>query len=172
MAYYGYGGYPTPGGYFPPPPVPDQLAQLRQNQFQQPMVNQNMMQNQPAAPTMTPPANNMGGNSILWVSSEKEAMEYPVAANSAVALWDSMNPVVYLKQADASGKPSTDIYDLVKRQPVAAQNAAQGQNGPVVEYVTRKDFDALAARAAALEEELAALKSKPCKCKAKKEDAE
>ena len=34
-------------------------------------------------------------------------MGYLVAPNSAVALWDSNSPTIYLKQADASGKPST-----------------------------------------------------------------
>ena len=90
--YYGYQPYPSYQ-----PPVPDQLAQLRQQQYQPPM--------QQAAQQP----------SIQWVSSERAAYEYLVAPNSAVALWDSSAPVVYLKQADASGKPSMKIYDLVER---------------------------------------------------------
>ena len=59
---------------------------------------------QPAQPT-----------SIIWVSGEKEAGLYPVAPNNAVALWDSDAPVIYLKQADAAGKPTVKAFDLVER---------------------------------------------------------
>lgn len=115
--YYGYQPYPSYQ-----PPVPDQLAQLRQQQYQPPM--------QQAAQQP----------SIQWVSSERAAYEYLVAPNSAVALWDSSAPVVYLKQADASGKPSMKIYDLVER------TAQAPEARPGVEYVTRQEFEALAAR--------------------------
>lgn len=55
-------------------------------------------------------------NSIIWVSGEREALAYPVAPNNAVTLWSQTEPVVYLKQADASGKPSVKTYDLVERK--------------------------------------------------------
>ena len=119
--YYGYQPYPSYQ-----PPVPDQLAQLRQQQYQPPM--------QQAAQQP----------SIQWVSSERAAYEYLVAPNSAVALWDSSAPVVYLKQADASGKPSMKVYDLVER------TAQAPEARPGVEYVTRQEFEALAARLDAL----------------------
>lgn len=53
--------------------------------------------------------------SMVWVGNEQEALNYPVAPNNAVPLWDSNNPVVYLKQADASGRPTIKIYDLRER---------------------------------------------------------
>lgn len=120
MAYqpYPYGGYqPTP--YYPGP-VPDQLAQLRQNQMQQPIMQgpQIGQQGQPMqSQAMT--ANPMAGsvqNGMIWVNGGKaEADSYLVAPNSAVALWDANNPVVYLRKADSTGKPSTVVYDLVER---------------------------------------------------------
>ena len=58
-------------------------------------------------------------NGILWVDSEYEAQNYPVAPNNAVALWDSKKPMVYLKQTDASGKPTLKIYALVERTETA-----------------------------------------------------
>lgn len=64
-----------------------------------------------------------------------------VAPNAAVALWDSTAPVIYLKQADASGKPTLKTYDLVER--LASSGDAQKKDAP--DYVTRKEFDALAA---------------------------
>lgn len=82
--------------------------------------------------------------SMLWVTCEQEARSYMVAPNSGVALWDSNAPRVYLKQADASGRPIFKAYDLVERAdaPVSPPAAAQGAGAA---YVTRKEFDELAA---------------------------
>ena len=119
MAYqpYTYGGY-QPAPYYPQP-VPDQLAQLRQNQMQQPIMQgpQIGQQGQPMQPQQLP-ANPMAGsaqNGMIWVSGRQEADGYLIAPNSAVALWDANNPVVYLRKADSTGKPSTVVYDLVER---------------------------------------------------------
>lgn len=116
MAYqsYPYAGY-QPAPYYPQP-VPDQLAQLRQNQIQQSMMQGPQM----GQPSMQPaqPANPMAGsaqNGMIWVSGRQEADGYLIAPNSAVALWDANNPVVYLRKADSTGKPSTVVYDLVER---------------------------------------------------------
>ena len=105
MAYpnYAYSGYPA---YYPQP-VPDQLAQLRQQQMIQPPV-QPMQTNQ-----IQQPAPQNGG--INWVGSKTDADNWPIAPGCAVALWDSNNPVIYLRQADSTGKPSTKVYDLVER---------------------------------------------------------
>ena len=132
------------------PPMADQLMQLRQNQYQP-----NMQQvPQQAAP------------SIVWVQNEMEAANYLVAPNSAVTLWDSNAPVVYLKQADASGKPSMKIYDLVER----SQRPAQAPQTPAVEYAPLSRLEALEARL----NELTAVKDppKPTKKATTKEDAE
>ena len=123
--------YPYFNPYYPQP-MPDNLMQMRQQQMMQPMqqpMSQPVQQNHIA----------QGG--VQWVSGEQEARGYLIAPNSAVALWDSTAPTVYLKQADASGKPTLKIYDLVERSETP-RTAAQ-ENG--VEFVTRKEFDALAA---------------------------
>lgn len=64
-----------------------------------------------------------------------------IAPNAAVALWDSSAPTVYLKKADASGKPSLTIYDLVER----AETPRTASTEDPVKFVTREEFDALAA---------------------------
>ena len=87
-------------------------------------------------------------------------MAYLVAPNSAVTLWDSNAPVVYLKQADASGKPSMKIYDLVERN----SRPAQAPVTSPVEYATKDELAALAARLDAL----TAIKESPVKPTAKK----
>ena len=108
------------------PPMQDNLAQLRQQQMQ-------------VIPPM--PQNPLPQSGVQWVSGEQEARSWMVAPNAAVALWDSTAPTVYLKQADASGKPTLKVYDLVER----LANAPDAQEAPAAEYVTRKEFDALAA---------------------------
>lgn len=121
MAYqtYPYPGY-QPASYYPGP-VPDQLAQLRmQQQNQQMMQGQQMpqpVQPQPIQTNMGPlnPTGVPQNSGIIWVSGKGEADGYPVVPNSAVALWDANNPVIYLRKADSTGKPSTVVYDLVER---------------------------------------------------------
>lgn len=108
------------------PPMQDNLAQLRQQQMQ-------------AIPPMQ--QNPLPQSGVQWVSGEQEARSWMVAPNAAVALWDSTAPTVYLKQADASGKPTLKVYDLVER----LASAPDAQKAPASEYVTRKEFDALAA---------------------------
>lgn len=133
MAFDGY-GYQNP--YYPAP-MPDNLTQFRQN------ITQNPMQGRMVQPQMMPQqgANPVAQGGVQWVSGEAEARGWMIAPNSAVALWDSTAPTVYLKQTDSSGKPELKIYDLVERS-VSPPAAPQMQAG---DYVTRKEFDALAA---------------------------
>lgn len=135
------------------PPMADQLTQLRQQQYQ-PVQNQQFQQLAPTSP------------SIVWVKDEMEAANYLVAPNSAVTLWDSNSPVVYLKQADASGKPSMKIYDLVER----IQGPVQASQAPTVEYAPLSRLEALEARLDAI----VAVKEAPKAAKktTTKEDAE
>ena len=111
-----------------PQPMPDNLMQMRQQQMMQ-----------PAPPPV--PQNPVATGGVQWVSSEQESRGYLIAPNSAVALWDSTAPTVYLKQADASGKPTLKIYDLVER--AETPRTAPQEKG--VEFVTREEFDRLAA---------------------------
>lgn len=118
-------GYQNP--YYPQP-MPDNLMQMRQQQM-------------PQIPQMQQMANPIPQSGVQWVNGEMEARNWMVAPNAAIALWDSSAPTVYLKQADASGKPTLKIYDLVER--AETPRTAPQEKG--VEFVTRKEFDALAA---------------------------
>lgn len=91
----------------------------------------------PAQMQMRQPAPVAPQNGVQWVSGEQEARNWMIAPNSAVTLWDSNAPSVYLKQTDAAGKPTFKIFDLVERAPsppIAAND-----------FVTRKEFNDLAA---------------------------
>ena len=121
----------TPYGWQNPyyaQPMPDNLAQLRQQQM-------------PPMMAPPPPQNPMAQTGVQWVSGEQEARNWMLAPNAAVALWDSSAPTVYLKKADASGKPSLTIYDLVER----AETPRTAPTADPVKFVTREEFDALAA---------------------------
>lgn len=112
-----------------PQPMQDTLAQLRQQQMQT------------LPPQMQPIQNPVAQGGVQWVSGRQEAENWMIAPNTAIALWDSSAPVIYLKQSDASGKPTLKTYDLVER----LASAPDAQKAPAAEYVTRKEFDALAA---------------------------
>ena len=134
MPYIPYGYQP---GYYGQA-MPDQLAQLRQNAYQQPMMGQ------ATQPTQGTP-------SIIWVQGEEGAKAYMVAAGNSVLLMDSENSAFYIKSTDASGMPlPLRVFDY-KERTTAAKTPPQTAQQPGVEFVTRAEFDALAARCAALE---------------------
>ena len=130
---------------------------------QQPYVYQQPIYNQPIGqpmqePMMRPqyqPAPQMSAyqpqpqqpqnQSIIWVPNEQAANDFIVAPNNAVTLWDMNAPVVYVKKADASGKPSMTTYDLVERAQAVITPAAPRKD-MTEEYVTRKEFDELVAK--------------------------
>ena len=103
--------------------------------------------------------------SIIWVSGEQEAQSYPVAPNNAVALWDSNGSAIYLKQTDASGKPSVKAYDLVERtqKPVDSVSAP---NVKLPDFATKDEMKALTDAVDALKSDVAKVR----KAMKKKED--
>lgn len=144
-----------------------------QMQYQAP----SMPQQQPVQNVQQTAQQTQNPSSILWVRNNQEAAMYPVAPNNAVALWDSGAPVIYLKQADAAGKPSMKTYDLVERveKPVESVSSQEGNN---TTYALKSDLAALAGVVkdvdgvvASLREEIDTLKAKaPAKRTAKKEE--
>ena len=104
--------------------------------YQQPIQPQYQPQIQQTVQQQNP-------SSMIWVRNAQEAAMYPVAPNNAVALWDSGVSCIYLKQADASGKPTMKTYDLVERQetPVEAPKASEGGN---TDFATKAELAALA----------------------------
>lgn len=139
-------------GYFTQP-VPDQLAQLRQNQQMQGM-QQSIPQPQMPHPVET--------NGIIWVQGEAGAKAYLVAPGSTVALWDSENQTIYLKSVDMSGMPSMRVIDYTER--VGTQNKASSPAPQVdfTQFVTRDQ----------LEDILAERLKRPANASKPKEDVE
>lgn len=152
-----YGNNYFPVGY--QPIYPQQYQQMVQPQMQTQQIQQ--PQNQ---------------SSILWVRNGQEAAMYPVAPNNAVALWDSGNPVIYLKQADASGKPTMKTYDLVERAEMP-QNDSKSSEGNSSDFATKTELAALASVVkdvdgliASIREDVDALKAKTPKRAVRKDE--
>lgn len=125
---------------FYPQPMQDQLMQLRQ-QYQPPQMQpvqqfQNVPQRQPQA-------------NMIWVQGEAGAKSYLIAAGNTVPLWDSETQTIYLKTVDASGVPSMRVLDYMERAQTPATPIPAAKN-PGEEFVTRKEFEELAAKLAAL----------------------
>ena len=130
--------YPYYGNYnqFYQPPLQDNLAQMRNNQYMQIPQMQPMQSMQQAQ-------NQQSSNGIIWVQGEEGAKAYMVAPGNSVLLMDSENSAFYIKSTDNSGMPMPlRIFDYVER------NAKQQTQNikPNVEYVTRQEFDELSAR--------------------------
>lgn len=117
------------------------------NPYMQPQIPQPVQQ-----PQMQQMQQQTSQPSINWVSGDREAAAYPVAPNNAVALWSQTEPVVYLKQADATGKPSMKIYDLVERTGTVAPTEEKA-------FATKDELDHL-------REEISRLKAEMTKKKA------
>lgn len=128
MAFYGY------QNLYYPQPMPDNLAQYRQNQMIPPPMQ-----------VQTPAQSQTSGSGVLWVQGEEGAKAYMVAPGNSVLLMDSEGSRFYIKSTDQSGMPHPlRIYDYTERTAVP-QSVPAAQQGAAGEYVTRKEFDALAA---------------------------
>ena len=146
-------------------PVPDQLAQLRQNQAQQPFNSQvaNYMPQSQNAFVGQNTAQQAVSSGIIWVQGEEGAKASMVAPGNTVLLMDSDGSSFYLKSADASGMPQPlRIFDYQERinTPKTPLNTPKETKN---DYVTRKEFNALEAKfdAIATQKETRAKKVEP-----------
>jgi hypothetical protein len=109
----------------------------------QPVYQQGYQQPTPTV-QQTQPQQSFSPNpsGILWVSGLMEAQAYPLAPNSAGALWEKSGKTIFLKQADATGKPSMTVYDLVERTESPSDSANSGDNKVPV-YATKDELGAV-----------------------------
>lgn len=86
---------------------------------------------------------------IIWVQGEEGAKAYMVAPGNSVLLMDSENSAFYIKSTDQSGMPlPLRVFDYNER--TGDRQSTQAILSQDDTYVTRKEFDALAARIDAL----------------------
>lgn len=117
------GAYNNP--YFPP------TYQPNWNMYPQTYQPQQQIQQQPQQ---------QATSGIIWVSGLNEAQMFPVAPNNAVALWEQSGKVIYLKSADATGKPSLKTYDLVERTTSGSDASSVAENKSI-EYVSKDEME-------------------------------
>ena len=135
---YAYGGYNNP--YYSNP-VPDNLQQLRNNQMQQPMVQQPQQIQQPQPQT---------NNGLIWVQGEAGAKSYLVAPNTTIMLMDSEQNRFFLKSADASGMPlplrTFEYAEITQNGNETAVNTQKSDlNIDLGKYVTRDELNEILA---------------------------
>lgn len=115
---------------------PANYQPVYQQGYQQPT-----QQAQPQIPQQSfSPAINQSG--IIWISGLQEAQMFPCGPNSAVALWQKDGKTIYLKQADATGRPTLTVYDLVERTE-APSDSANGGDNKVPAYATKDELGAV-----------------------------
>lgn len=122
-----------------------QYQQPIQNQMQQVGFNQ-QMQNAPQ-PVMQ--------NGYIWVSGFDEVNAFPVAPNNSVRLWHKSKPIVWFKTADASGRPTIEAFDLVKRTELDDSEPSE-QNQ---EYALKSDLASFASAVSGINQIVTALKT-------------
>lgn len=105
---------------------------------------------------MVQPQQSVPQSGINWISGDLEAQMYPVAPNNAVTLWSQTEPVVYLKQADATGKPTLKTYDLVERNGESSLSDRAEKKSD--EFARREDLDAVVASVSEIRAEIEAIK--------------
>lgn len=94
------------------------------------MFQQAMQQASQYAPYQQPPS-----MSIVKVTGIEGAKAYQMGPNSSAALFDDSNDVFYLKTTDGGGFPTVRVFSF----------APMDAPAPNADYVTRAEFDALAA---------------------------
>lgn len=139
-----YPMYPTYPQYYPT--YPPAALPMQQTTMQQPASTA-------PQPTMQPPS----PTSLIWVSSDRDAAMYPVGPNNAVALWNQNEPVAYLKQADASGRPTMKTYDLVERVEQGA-DAPKTDAANNIPYAMKSDLASIIEAIGALNEAFKSIK--------------
>ncbi len=132
----------------------------QQPNYQPPVNMPAQTQPLPQTPNITQPIT----SGMIWVNNEQEAQNYLVAPNNAVALWDSNSPVVYVKQADASGRPFLKIYDLTER------GASPDTSKKALEYAEKEEVTAMKADFESIRNEMKTIKKDVATLKRKRDD--
>ena len=97
---------------------------------------------QPSTTTVPPYQQSVGqipSGNVIWVYGISGAKSYSnLQPGVPVALWDSEEQTIYIKQIDQSGKPQMTILDYTERS-----NDTQIKSVPTVEYATKEQVEEL-----------------------------
>ena len=98
-----------------------------------------VMQNTNANANLNP------NNGMIWVQGIGGAKSFLLAPNSSVALWDSEDPIIYLKSTDANGMPTMKIIDYTIRDEQRNHNQTPLAQLNDEQFATKEDFNMLRA---------------------------
>ena len=125
--------------------------------YYQPKVTPVGYPNQTVFPTQTwpayqqPQAQQQVSAGMNWVQGEAGAKAFSnLQPGIPVALWDSEDPVIYIKTIDNTGKPQMTILDYTER---GASNQKQ-ENVVTVEYATKDQLDSLNSQYSSVSDEI------------------
>lgn len=123
--YYGANPYYNPYQQQMPPAVPDNLAQMRNQQMQTAPQQQIPPQQQ---------NQHQSTDERIWVLGEAAAKSFLILPGNTVPLWDSEQQVIYLKSVNAAGVPTmTKLTYTIDNDAPAPINAQ--------DYITRSEFE-------------------------------
>lgn len=109
-----------------------------QNNYQQPYYPQ-YQHVQPVQQVQVPTPQTQA-NSIIWIQGEGAARSYLLAPNSSVVLFDSDEPMFYIKTADQTGMPNLRKFKFI--EVVGDENTLKDTKElPENIYVTREEFE-------------------------------
>lgn len=109
-----------------------------QNQYQQAYYPQ--YPTQPVQQMQVPTQPQPQANSIIWIQGEGAARSYLLAPNSSVVLFDSDEPMFYIKTADQTGMPNLRKFKFI--EVVGDENTLKDTKElPENIYVTREEFE-------------------------------
>lgn len=102
--------------------------------------NANYPQFYPPTYQTPPQVNRQPSVSVAYVQGENAAKAYPVQPGQTMYLFDTENPVMYVKTTDQNGYPALRIFDYKER----IQNEKETVPPPTEtkpDYISREEFD-------------------------------
>lgn len=78
---------------------------------------------------------------VAYVQGENAAKAYPISAGQIMYLFDTENPVMYIKSTDQSGFPlPVRIFDYKERIQNEKENP-KSKDEPKLDFISRDEFD-------------------------------
>lgn len=135
--------YPAPPQYAQPTGQPQYAQAAQQPVGQTPQAQQTQQNVTPQPVASQPPVQ----DNRIYVQGEAGAAAYMVPRGTVVILWDSTQPIIYIKSTDSTtGRPYyLDVLDYTSRMQSQTQNTDTGKTSNVT-YATAGELEALEAK--------------------------
>lgn len=134
---------------------PSYQPNLTYSAMQTPLYQRNWQQPYQTTTLPSYQQNNAVNGAMIWIQGgEASAKAYQnPQPNIPIALWDSEDPVIYIKSIDQNGRPQITILDYKQRD----NNQDNNQKQPTMEYATTEQIEELNKQFSMLNERLNSL---------------